>query len=142
MGVEVNVSAVVLADQDDRVLLVRKRGTEGWMNPGGKPEPGESPVACAVREVSEELGIVLDPGKLQPLGRLSALAANEPGQTVVADVFVWPEALRVTPAVAAEIAASRWVTPADLDDPKLAPLFVEQIVPRLTGRWLGLRSCR
>jgi len=36
----IRVSAVVLRDAQGRVLMVRKRGTSMWMNPGGKPEPG------------------------------------------------------------------------------------------------------
>ncbi len=79
---EIRVSAVVLTDGDGRVLLVRKRGTSALFNPGGKPEPGESPAECAVREVFEELGVELDPGSLIPLGRLRAPAAGarEPAQ--------------------------------------------------------------
>lgn len=37
----IHVSAVVLRDAEGRVLMVRKRGTGMWMNPGGKPEAGE-----------------------------------------------------------------------------------------------------
>jgi ADP-ribose pyrophosphatase len=39
-----------------------------WELPAGLIEPGEDPIACAVREVEEELGFVVDPGALQPLG--------------------------------------------------------------------------
>lgn len=51
----------------EEVLVMRKkRGLgAGKVNaPGGKIHPGESPPACAVREVQEELGVtVLDPRK-------------------------------------------------------------------------------
>ena len=52
-------------DGDGRVLLIhKKRGLgRGKINgPGGRLEPGETPVQAAVRETREELGIdVLDP---------------------------------------------------------------------------------
>ncbi|HOA28260.1 MAG TPA: NUDIX domain-containing protein [Arachnia sp.] len=48
--------------------MVRKRGTSMWMNPGGKPEPGESAAECAAREVAEELGLSLDVERLVRLG--------------------------------------------------------------------------
>ncbi|MEZ5088030.1 MAG: NUDIX domain-containing protein [Tessaracoccus sp.] len=83
----IRVSAVVLRDAHGRILMVRKRGTTMWMNPGGKPEPGESAAECAAREVGEELGLRLDPHHLLPLGEFAAPAANEAGFTVVADVF-------------------------------------------------------
>jgi len=39
-----------------RRLSPHGRGT--WSFPGGKPEPGESPVACALRELREETGLI------------------------------------------------------------------------------------
>lgn len=128
---EIRVSAVVLRDADGAVLFVRKRGTTMWMNPGGKPEPGEDAAACAAREVAEELGLLLDPAELIPLGEHVARAANEPDHLVVADVFAWP--CPVEPAVepAAEIDAVRWVGRQEFQEPGLAPLFTDHIAALL-----------
>lgn len=128
----ITVSAVVLRDRVGRVLLVRKRGTDMWMNPGGKPEPGEAPAECAVREVGEELGLQLVADQLAHLGRYTAPAANEAGHTVVADVFVWPMALDETPSAAAEIAETRWVAVDVLGD-DVAPLYTDWIAPALAA---------
>ena len=116
--------------------MVRKRGTSMWMNPGGKPEASETARECGAREVAEELGLHLDPARLIPLGEHRAQAANEPGFTVVSQCFRWPEAVSDAHA-AAEIEALRWVTPEDLGDPTLAPLFVNAISPLLSNEWLG-----
>ena len=55
----------------DEVLLIEKRRGlgEGWYNgPGGKLEPGETPLECAVRETREEVGVTpLDPEKVGEL---------------------------------------------------------------------------
>ncbi len=43
-----------------RVLLIRKRRGHGAgkiNGPGGKPEPGESPLQCALRETEEEVSV-------------------------------------------------------------------------------------
>ena len=133
----IHVSAVVLTDPEGRVLLVRKRGTSMWMNPGGKPERGESSAECGAREVREELGLDLDPARLTPLGELRAPAANEPGHTVVSQCFAWPSPISHDVRPAAEIDAVRWVTPGERGDTTLAPLFVEAIAPLLGPPWLG-----
>ena len=127
---EIRVSAVVLTDVAGRVLMVRKRGTNSFLNPGGKPEPGETPEQCAVRELREELGLELDPEELLPLGRHRAAAANETDTVVRADVFRAPDPLDRLPVPRSEIEEARFVDPTS-PEPGWAPLFTERILPLL-----------
>ena len=60
----VNVCAVAIRDERGYVLTVRKKSSDGFMMPGGKPEPGESPVQTACREVSEEIGLTPDSARM------------------------------------------------------------------------------
>ena len=51
------VSAVVLRDDNGRVLLVKENyGNRRWALPGGVVEPDESPADAAMREALEETG--------------------------------------------------------------------------------------
>ena len=102
-----------------------------WMNPGGKPEPGEDARQCAVREVREELGLELDSDRLVSLGKHTAQAANEPGFNVVANCFVWPDPIPETTGPHAEISEVRWNDMSNLDDETLSPLLVQEIYPLL-----------
>ncbi len=125
---DIHVSAAVIADDDGRVLVVRKQGTTRFMQPGGKPEPGETAAQTLVRELDEELGIRLDEHELTPLGTFVSAAANEPGHRVVAVAF----AATVDPAsvvVQAELAELRWISPADAQTLPLAPLSTEHLLP-------------
>ncbi|MBV8959668.1 MAG: NUDIX domain-containing protein [Actinobacteria bacterium] len=47
----------VIDDGQGRVLLVRQPYRAGWGMPGGFLKRGETPEACAVREVREEVGL-------------------------------------------------------------------------------------
>jgi 8-oxo-dGTP diphosphatase len=122
------VSAAVILDGDGRLLLVRKAGTAALMQPGGKPEPGETPAETLSRELEEELGLKIPPGRLGSLGVFRAAAANEPGFVVVADVFVADIGAQ-HPVVAAEIAELRWITRADADALEIAPLARTYFLP-------------
>ncbi|HEX9086427.1 MAG TPA: NUDIX domain-containing protein, partial [Arthrobacter sp.] len=42
MNALIIVSAVCVFDEAGRLLTVRKRGTDKFMHPGGKPEAGET----------------------------------------------------------------------------------------------------
>ncbi len=47
-------------DGDGRILCVRMNyATHAWTTPGGRVEPGESPLAALEREVLEESGLVV-----------------------------------------------------------------------------------
>ena len=124
----IHVSAAVIHDADGRLLLVRKAGTTAFMQPGGKPETGETPAETLSRELAEELGLVVAAEALHPLGSFVADAANEPGFLVVADVFVAEIGAQV-PVIAAEIDELRWITRADADTLDVAPLARENFLP-------------
>jgi len=65
------VAACALVDADGRVLLAQR--PEGktmaglWEFPGGKVEQGERPEQSLIRELKEELGIVVSEACLAPL---------------------------------------------------------------------------
>ena len=129
MTAVLTVAAVCFRDPDGRVLTVRKRGTDAFMLPGGKLEPGESALHCAIREVAEELGVVLAADDLQPPTEWRGAAANEAATDIESTVF--RTALRVDPAPAAEIAEARWIDPADHGDQRIAPMLELYLFPRL-----------
>jgi 8-oxo-dGTP diphosphatase len=60
------VGAVVY-DREGRLLLIRRGQPPGqglWSLPGGRVEPGESDHQAVVREVAEETGLRVRPGRL------------------------------------------------------------------------------
>jgi 8-oxo-dGTP diphosphatase len=65
------VAACALVDADGRVLIAQRpegKSMAGlWEFPGGKVEPGETPEDALIRELREELGIVIKPACLAPL---------------------------------------------------------------------------
>ena len=120
----------------EECLLVRKRGTERFMLPGGKFEPGEDDRACLARELDEEVGLALPSSGTERLGRFAAAAANEPGHVVDATVYAWKPRTIPQPRLGAEIAETRWFAvraggPAALP---LAPLVADHILPMLGQR--------
>lgn len=57
----IGVGVVIV--RHDKILLGRRQGSHGagcWSAPGGHLEFGETPEACARREVLEETGLALD----------------------------------------------------------------------------------
>jgi ADP-ribose pyrophosphatase YjhB (NUDIX family) len=62
--VHVRVTGVVI--EDDRILLLNQDTDTGrsWSLPGGKVEEGETLATALVREMREETGLEVEPGRL------------------------------------------------------------------------------
>ena len=121
------VSSAVITFAAGRVLVVRKHGTSVFMQPGGKPEAGESAAEALSRELHEEVGLVVAPDALEPLGTFESDAANEPGHRVIAAAFrttAEPGEL----SARAEIAELRWITRGDVASIALAPLSLDHLL--------------
>lgn len=85
-------SVVLLKERGNGSFLVQKRSrAPGVVYPGklglfgGRQEPGETPEACALREVAEECGVVLNPANISLLARL--LAHDEFGNLSFGHIF-------------------------------------------------------
>ncbi|AGL16663.1 NUDIX hydrolase [Actinoplanes sp. N902-109] len=57
-------AGALLTDEQGRVLLVEPTYKPSFEIPGGTVEAGESPRAAVVRELEEELGLPVRPGRL------------------------------------------------------------------------------
>lgn len=119
------VVAVALMGQDGRVLMQRRAPDKAhgglWEFPGGKVEPGETPEQAAAREIAEELGVAIDPGRLEPVAFASGPAQPGAARALVILLYAcrdWqgePEAREAAAAVA-------WYPLAEVGDLAMPPL--------------------
>jgi 8-oxo-dGTP diphosphatase len=132
----IKIVAALICDDAGRVLLVRKRGTTAFMQPGGKRDPGEDDITALAREIDEELGCRLVRDSIRPLGEFDAVAANEPGWRVHACLYGVDVTGDIAPSQ--EIDQTIWIDPAAPPDIPLAPLTRDHVLPlasigRITG---------
>lgn len=119
--------AAVIANSRGEVLLVRKRGSRIFIQPGGKAEPNEDPLGTLARELDGELGVRLDIASAVHLGEFEDRAVHEPGRRVRAHAFRC--SVSGTPTPQAEIAELAWVNPAGPYSVPVAPLSARHILP-------------
>jgi 8-oxo-dGTP diphosphatase len=123
----IEIVAAVIRDEAGRILLVRKRGTTAFMQPGGKRDPGEDDIAALSREIAEELGCGVVRASVPPLGEFDAVAANEPGFRVRASLYGIDVTGDIRPS--REIDETIWIDPAAPLDIPLAPLTRDYVLP-------------
>ncbi|HYB87222.1 MAG TPA: NUDIX domain-containing protein [Streptosporangiaceae bacterium] len=103
----------IVTDDTGRLLLVR-RGHEPemgrWSLPGGRVNPGESDRQAVVREVHEETGLRVEPGRL-----VGAVERPAPDGAVF-DIYDYAAGVSDGRLAAGDDAAdARWVHPRDID---------------------------
>jgi ADP-ribose pyrophosphatase YjhB (NUDIX family) len=120
-------SGVLLTDAADRVLLVEPTYKDYWEVPGGGVEADESPYDAAVRELKEELGLLVTPGRLLVVdwvpprkGRTEGVMFVYSGGVLSAD----QERDIVLPAE--ELRSWAWCTKAEADE-RLSELLARRV---------------
>jgi 8-oxo-dGTP diphosphatase len=114
---------------DNRLLLVRKKGGESYILPGGKPESGEDDLQALIREIEEELGCGIDLETFSYLGSFSDTAADLLNTRVT--VRLYAARLIGSPSPQSEIEKLAWFRPDAESGLSLAPSLQNHIVPFL-----------
>lgn len=128
------VVAAALIDARGQVLLQRrppgKQMADLWEFPGGKIEPGETPEAALVRELAEELGIVVAAEALEPLTFASAGLGDRHLLLLLYTLRDWQGDVQ-----ALEASALAWVAPGAMRDLPMPPADIPFIaaLERLIG---------
>lgn len=125
------VTAAIIV-HDNRVLIARRglgqKLAGKWEFPGGKIEAGETPKACLVREIKEELGVEIEidgffgeslyryeTGEIRLLGYKAKLVSGDLRATVHSQI--------------------RWVKPDELGNYDFAPADLP-FVEKLGAEWV------
>ncbi|MCU4630944.1 NUDIX domain-containing protein [Acinetobacter variabilis] len=120
----ITIAAAIILNEQNQILLVRKKDTDFFMHVGGKLEPNELPEAALSREVLEETGCEME--ILSYISKYETVAANELNHSLVS--YLYQVKLKSQPQVQAELAEMQWV---DLNHPDLplAPLTRDISIP-------------
>ncbi len=121
----IHIVAALAKDSADRILLVRKKGTRAFMQPGGKVRDGESPLETLERELAEELTCSIVPASPRFLGTFTAPAANEADSLVEAALYQVELEGPANPS--AEIEEIIWLHPQQATSVELAPLTKDTV---------------
>jgi 8-oxo-dGTP diphosphatase len=112
-GSEIPCVGGVIKDDQGRLLLIKRGHAPGaglWSLPGGRIEPGETDAEALVREMREETGLTVEPGRL--IGRVRRSGQGED----VLDIRDYAATVTGGTLRAGDDAAeARWVAPGDLD---------------------------
>ena len=116
----------VISDDAGRLLLVKRGHEPGmglWSIPGGRVEAGESDAAAVVREVREETGLAVAPGRL--IGTVRRPAGGDGGVFDIRDYAAAVTGGRLVPGDDADDAV--WAGPAELGTLPLAEGLLETL---------------
>lgn len=123
----IRIVTAVIENEQGEVLLVRKKGSAVFIQPGGKREPGETAADALARELEEELGVLTSGQQADSIGAFESDAVNEPGRRVRAEAF--RVRIEGSPSPRAEIEELIWLPPTPPYPVPVAPLSTDHILP-------------
>lgn len=124
----IHIAAAIITNYSNEMLLVRKQNSRYFMQAGGKIEPSESPIHALIRELHEELQLVIPEQQLSFIGEFSESAANEADHRVHAHLFSMKLA-KISINAHAELAEVGWYSIEQAQHLCLAPLTEKVILP-------------
>lgn len=130
-------AGAVLTDEDGRVLIVKPTYKPGWNLPGGGVDEGETPRCACRRELHEELGLDVEPGRLL-VHAFVAVVGRKPHVYYIFDGgTLTPEQQSAITLQVGELAEHRFRAPQDIPDrdipPRVRPLWEAALDVRAAG---------
>jgi len=111
-GTEIPCVGAVVKDAQGRLLLIKRGHEPGaglWSLPGGRIEPGETDAEALVREMLEETGLTVEPGRL-----IGSVKRQGRGGDVIDIRDYAATVISGTLRAGDDAADARWVNVADL----------------------------
>lgn len=116
--------------KDQQFLIVRPKGKDFFIAPGGKVEAGENVKDALIRELDEELGIEVNKSDLDEFGTFFAPAIGREDKYLQMDVFIvkkWQG--QITPM--SEVEEVLWVNSTLPSGIELGSIFKHEVLPKL-----------
>ncbi|MGB3331117.1 MAG: NUDIX hydrolase [Thermomicrobiales bacterium] len=129
-------AGALITDPEDRILVVEPTYKDTWEIPGGLVDPGEAPRTACTRELREELGLAILPGRLLVMDHQTLPPPRDDSI-----MFVYDGGAITDPATivlqASELRSFRFLPPHDLGS-VLKPRLASRMVDALRARHEGL----
>ncbi|MFC7529980.1 NUDIX domain-containing protein [Actinoplanes sp. GCM10030250] len=131
-------AAVLFFDDTGRLLLVEPAYTKTyWELPGGCVEADESPRTAAVREIQEELGLTVEPGRLLAIDWVPPRPGRTEGLMIVFDGGrLSPQQVAAIHLPPGELRSWAWSNPHEQEQ-RLSPLLARRAAASLEARTKG-----
>lgn len=128
-------AGALITDASDRILVVEPTYKETWEIPGGLVDAGEPPRTACARELLEELGLAIVPGRLLVIDHQTLPPPRHDSMMFVYDGGTISDPSTIT-LQESELRSFRFLPPADLEivlNPRLASRMREALRARNEG---------